>query len=357
MRVLGRVVPAVLTAVVVASCSGGEPPVWTPRPAPPEQSVEVFGRAVASADYAKLQTAEQVRSIDPCALLEPDQQLSRYGPIVSVSPWQGLAECVVRIAIPGNRVAADVTVDLDDSGPLSDEGAVVVAGETVHVDKVRTRGSSCGYRVPMRFPSSTAPVTDPATTVVPEVVELPPVPYLRVSTDYFPSSTGGACQVAGEVVGRIVAAFAQDRVPRRAQAVTRIGLAERSPCELLERFPDRYRPERFDVTTAPYECKFWAGDDIVGFSFAASAARSAMTPILDYHLETIQGYQVLAEDKVDVVGDRRCLFHFPVGASVDGNRVGADSSAHIQPRATLSGICEVTRAVLPAALELVGANR
>jgi hypothetical protein len=361
MSMVSRLAPVLVMSALLSGCSDSSSSrPWEPPAAPEAQTITTFGRPVPSADYAKLQAAGQVRSVDPCALINPDS-LSRYGAVVTAGPRRALSECVVNVVIAGRRPTADVTVDLASEGPFPEDQSLVVAGETVVSDSIRTSGYSCGYQVPMRFRSPAGPQTE--TTAVPDIVELPPVPYMLVTASGFGSADGGDCAVAQGVIGGIVAAFAEERVPRRDQAPTRIALAERGPCELLDHFPQQYSAERFDVTTAPYHCRIWVDGEIVDLRFTTADADMAMRPISDRRVENIAGYPVLLSEDADWPGGSRCVFDFPVGSVFDGSRPGpaAPSSvredARVQPMGSLSGECPVTRALMPAALELFGANR
>lgn len=359
MSVRARSVSILMMCAALSACLPSAPEPWQPPAAPESQTVTTFGRDVPAGDHAKLQVAEQIRGVDPCALAEPDQ-LARYGTVAAVAPYYYLSECIVYVTTPGRELPSKVKIDLSTYDPLPDDERVQVAGETVVVDRTGTTDYSCGYRVPMRFRATAVPDSD--TAEVPDIVELPPVPYLYVSASDFRAREGN-CGVAQDVVSRVVAAFAEDRVPRRDQSPARLALTDRSPCELLERFPDRHRPHRFDATAAPYDCQFWIGNEIVSMKFDVEYGDNPLRPVLDYRIETIAGYRVLVSDKVDSFGVRQCIFEFAVGPGFDGNRPGTDmsegfrKSARVQPMANLTGVCEITRDLIPAALELFGANR
>ncbi len=357
---MSRVMSIVAASTLLSGCTGAVSSPWEPPAAPEAQTFTTFGRPVPSADYIKLQAAAQVRSVDPCGVLNPDS-LSRYGPIMTVGPSRALSECVINIAVAGQSLPADIKLDLAANSPSPDDDTRTIAGETVAFDTLLSTGYSCHYQVPMRFRSTETPDTGPETTV-PDIVELPPVPYMSVAASSFDSVDGGDCRVAEEVIAEIVATFAEDRVPQRDQHTMGIPLAQRSPCELIEHFPPEFPAERFDVTTAPYECKAWVGGEIIGVRFQVGDGDTAMRPVSGQRAETIAGYPVLVSED-DWPGGPKCVFNFAAGPIYDGVRPGTAGpawvrdDARVQPTVQLNGPCSPARAVLPAALELFGANR
>lgn len=359
MSVLSRLLPVLMAPVVVAGCSFSSSEPWQPPEAPESQTFTTFGRPVPSGDYAKLQAADQVRSVDPCALLGPDR-LARYGGIATVGPSRSLSECVINLAMAGSRALSVIEVDLSSNGPSSDDQTLDVAGETVAIDNVLSSEFRCVYQVPMRFRSTAAAET---TTAVPDIVELPPLPYMTISAENLVASRDANCRVAQEVVTDVITMFAEDRVPLRDQSQTRVALADRSPCALLEHFPADHPADRFDVTTEPYECQFWAGDDIIGMEFLVAPGDSAMNPVLNQRIENIAGHPVLVDENTTLPGDPTCYFSFPVGPVLDTYRPGAPApewvrkQARVQSMGKLSGPCPIARELIPAALELFGANR
>ncbi|WP_157101139.1 hypothetical protein [Nocardia shimofusensis] len=346
MSVAARLVLVLAVSFTAVGCSAAESEPWTPPKAPEAETVTTFGRPVPTADYAKLEVAAQVRSVDPCALLDPGQ-FARFGTLRSAGPYDKLSDCVVRIDVPGSPAGADVQLDLVSYEPNPDEETVTIAGQTV----VRTSHYGCGYKVPMEF-GATEPSSEP--TAVPDIVEVPPTPYLSISASGFPASTGGNCGVLRETIARILTAFVEDRVPRRSQSPTQLALADRSPCELLEHLPADVPAERFDVTTDPYDCEFWSGKNIIHMKFYLTSPRAARAPFDFEQAETIAGYLVLVQEDTKMPTDPRCTFRFSVGSAFDHD---LPEQKHVQPVGQLSGSCEITRAMIPTALEVFGANR
>ncbi|MFD4406689.1 hypothetical protein ACFWPH_28400 [Nocardia sp. NPDC058499] len=357
---MSRLMSVVAVSALLSGCSGASSAPWEPPSAPEAQMVTAFGRPVPSGEHIKLQAAEQLRSVDPCGVLNLDS-LSRLGEVMTAGPSRALSECVVNVAVAGQSLPGTVKVDLAANGPSPDDETLDIAGETVAFDTLLSTGYSCHYQVPVKFPATPAPMSG-TETEGPDIVELPPVPYMSVSASNFRSVDGGQCAVAQEVVAGILTTFAEDRVPRRNRAPVGVPLAERSPCELMERFPSEFPVERFDATTAPYECKLWVGGEIVGVYFKAEDGDSAMRPVSGQRAETIAGYPVLASED-DWPGGPKCVFNFAVGPVYDGSRPGSAGpgwvrdDARVQPTAQVNGPCEPVRAVMPAALELFGANR
>lgn len=142
MSVLSRLLPVLMAPVVVAGCSFSSSEPWQPPEAPESQTFTTFGRPVPSGDYATLQAADQVRSVDPCALLGPDR-LARYDGIATVGPSRSLSECVINLTMAGSRSLSVIEVDLSSNGPSSDDQTLDVAGETVAIDNVLSSEFRC----------------------------------------------------------------------------------------------------------------------------------------------------------------------------------------------------------------------
>ncbi|MFE3444993.1 hypothetical protein ACFXNW_18330 [Nocardia sp. NPDC059180] len=267
---------------------------------------------------------------------------------------------MVRVMIPGQRLTSTVTINLAANEPSERDTPAEIAGESVAIDWLRDLDFECAYKVPMRFHSSTQ---DTSTSAVPDIEEVPPVPYLTVDVDSFSNQRDANCKVAAEVVTDVVTAFAENRVPRRDNARVRVPLTDRRPCELLEHLPEGFTVDRFDATTTPYECKFWSGNEILGASFVVTYGGRPMTPLGEEKVENFSGRPALVEEKDNPFGAKDCYLRFPVGPAVDGVLPGAEvkesvrTSATIQAMVKLSGSCPSVRKLAPDAVELFGANQ
>ncbi|WP_157171984.1 hypothetical protein [Nocardia higoensis] len=280
-------------------------------------------------------------------MLDPEY-FRGLGTVISAGPDTQLEDCQIRVEIPGSS-GASIRVNLSSYEPYSDEETVTIAGETVAI--VKHSGTGCDVKVPMRFRSSASSAEQ---TEVPDIVEVPPVPYLLLTALGFPASVGGNCGVIRETTIRILTMFAEDRVPLRSQSPAKLALADRSPCEILEHMPDNVPAERFDVTTEPYDCEWWSGKNIIHMTFLLTSPQGALRPYGEGQVvETIAGHPVLVETKTSL-GEQSCLFRFPVGPTYEH---GMPEKDHVVSAGQLSGVCEVTRAIIPTALELFGVDR
>jgi hypothetical protein len=346
MRVLPKLSKVLIPALLICGCAGTTPdPSQTTAPEnSTSQAITTFARDVPPGDYIKLQVAEKIRSVDPCALIDTSQ-LAAYGVIGTVGPQHALSECVVELDRPGSRLTASVKVELNTNGPTTDDKVIDLAGERVALDTVHLSSFGCTYQVPMRLG---APPATNQTSAAPDIVELPPETYMSVAVSEFADSQEGNCTVAREVITTILARFAENRVPQRDQAQIRIPLTDRAPCALLEHIPAGVRVERFDASTEPYECKFWVDGEIVTMEFAAERAEVAMRPVGDMRLDTIDGHSVLVSES-EFAGDRMCDYRFSVGAPVV-------DAGDIQSLGKLNGRCAATTQLISPALAVFDAN-
>ncbi|WP_195154184.1 hypothetical protein [Nocardia abscessus] len=256
-----------------------------------------------------------------------------------------------------------MTIDMASYPPTGGEVNKQIAGETVTVDSVRNSYGNCAYKVPMRFPVRAA-----GGAAVPDIVEVPTVAYVTVSSAGFTPDTLG-CQLVEETVTNIVNAFRDNKIPRRNNAHLDVPLTRRGPCELMQHLPAGLTVEKLDAETEPYECRFQLRKpggsqyltDVFSVGFTMRSADTAMKPFSTFVAAQAGGKPVLI-DRNTAVGEPRCSVWFPAGPVVDTYRPGAPASASTknaarwQPMVTLQGPCRVTDAVTPAALQLFGAN-
>ncbi len=363
MRTVRILLPALL-AILVGGCSQVMP--GTAEPSRGSELSEVFGVQVPPGDRQKLDLAEQIRSVDPCGFFD-QAKIATYGQISTVGPWQRIGECRLGfLQNDRNQYHSAVLVELESSPPRSSETTTKqIAGEAVTVSPDRAFSGECAYTVPLRFPAVSG-----GGQSNPDIVEVPAVAYALVRTMGFTPKSFG-CTVAEETVANVVTAFREQRIPRRARPLVAVPLTQRSPCEIMAHLPPNHHVIRFDAEVTPYECKFTVNlpnatgprtDDLVGVSFKASSAGSAMAPVSGYQVEQINGKPALTKRDQNSAGPL-CYVEFPVGPVVDGYLPGtpatdgAIKSARIQVMVKLTGNCTVTDRLVPPAMDLFGANR
>ncbi|MEU2042677.1 hypothetical protein [Nocardia niwae] len=360
MKFVWRCAPIVL-ALAVTACS--QQVAGTPGPQPADAS-PTFGVRVPAGDRQKLDLAEQIRSVDPCGFFDQNRISAVYGQISTLGPDARISTCEVGV-LQFNRkqVPSRVTIDMASYPPTDDEGNKQIAGETVTIDGVRTSHGNCAYKVPMRFP-----VRPTGGAAAPDIVEVPTVAYVTVSSAGFTPDTLG-CQLVEETVTNIVTAFRDNKIPRRTNTQVDVPLTRRSPCELMQHLPAGLIVEKLEAETEPYECRFQLRKpgksqyftDMVSAGFKMVSADTAMKPFSTFVAAQVDGKPVLI-DRDTAVGEPRCSVWFAAGPVVDTYRPGAPATASTknaarwQPIVTLLGPCRVTDTVTPAALKLFGAN-
>ncbi|MEV0297049.1 hypothetical protein [Nocardia sp. NPDC050710] len=318
---------------------------------------------VPAGDAQKLQVADQVRTVDPCGLFDRDR-LATYGQIAYVGPENSVDDCSIGVMPSGRpRLLARATIALAGTPPSPEETDTrQIAGETVVIDHIRNRDTSCTYKVPLRLPAS-APTNNVA---IPDVVEVPAVQYAMVQGFGFPTSALN-CQVATETTAAVISALRDNRIPRRDRSAIQVPLTNRSPCELTAKLPIGYAISSFDAQTQPYTCSFKVdGLDAGRYGTTITAdfqlrdAAHVLEPRFGQRLVSVEGYPAIREE----TSTESCLVTFPVGPVVDSYLPGTpasqseiDGARHQVVVRLYASTCPVADRLASIAAELFGANR
>lgn len=361
MGFVWRCVPALL---VVALCGCSQAQSGVPRaaePIPTSAAPKTFGVTVSTDDRQKLEVAEKIRAVDPCAFFGEDT-VSAHGVIATLGPETSVGDCEISFWQNEQRLlSSKITVDLDGPGlaPSAEDTSKQIAGETVAVDTRRGSNGDCAYKVPLRFPAQdSGSAGNPGATVA------APLAYASVSSSSVKPAALG-CQLVEATVTNIVTAFRDNRIPRRDNAMVDVPLARRSPCELMQHLPLGYEFERINAETDPYSCtSFLVSPDTKGFSRALSVKFDvaqedrAMTPNEDWKAAQVNGKAALISR--DSGKEPTCTVIFPVGPVVDGYRPGAPEVSRILGRkqvlVQVMALCKFTDDLVPVAMDLFGAN-
>ncbi|WP_141217006.1 hypothetical protein [Rhodococcus sp. 14-2483-1-2] len=217
-----------------------------------------YGFEMSEADRYLADSAEFVRSLDPCGFLTEDD-LADLGTVVQLRPDGELSTCSATLR-PATSSATDaVSIDLNAYRPTSDDPGteqVTIGGEQVYLDN--SVHGSCRISFPLRgeFDGATAGAI---------------TGYLTESGRSFAAievsrSVGDACTAATSVTETALGLL--DDPPLRAESRYNLPLAMKDLCAVLEHLPATWTVERWNPASDPYRCHFTASSATFADSLA-----------------------------------------------------------------------------------------
>ena len=348
--VLRRLLP-VLLILVSAGCSSSNdraPQGVTSDPLPHTD----FGIALTEEDRQSLELAEQLRSVDPCGLIDRAGLASGGRPEV-MTVQDSIFGCTVKVRTATAGLLGRVSVTMAGSSASSpSDQAETVRIEGMPIPVSHGPDSICGFSLPVSFSPKPA-VQEPQSVT-------DPVGYVNIEAAAFDNAT---CDVAKETTASVIEAFRSDRIPRRDHAQIRIPLTDRSPCELVTRLPKHYSVLSFAPTAEPSYCAFdiedtasQSGGGHIAVHFVLREANDVMRPPPGTQtIEQADGSPVPSRD----FGNDNCRIVAPVGPSVESVALTQPPAETGEYRAVLAldGRCSVLDAIAPVARDLFGADR
>ncbi|MEV5650256.1 hypothetical protein AB0L57_18570 [Nocardia sp. NPDC052254] len=339
----------VLLVLVLAGCSqpkGGAPQAVTALPHTD------FGIPLADEGKRNLELAEQLRTLDPCALIDTAALASYGSPQVSTTP--AITSCTLKVRGPDADLLAQVSVTVAGHGNSASAATAQthrIEGLALPVNAGSVPGSLCGFTVPVGFSPKPA-VREPQSPA-------DPVGYLSVDARFFGDAT---CDVAKRATASVITAVRDNRIPRRDHARIPVPLTDRSPCELTAHLPQGYSVTSFRPGWDPSQCSFGvasAGARIdrpaVNVTFALQNPDNVLHPTGGQRVEQIAGHPVLVQE----AGGNACQIVAPVGAPVASVALTEPPVEPEQHRAVVAvdAQCSVLDDLAPVALDLFGAAR
>ncbi len=343
----------VLLVLVLAGCSpskGGTPQA-TPSTGPLPHTD--FGVPLPDEARRHLELAEQLRTLDPCALIDT-AALTSYGTPQVLTTQLTLTGCTVKVRTAASDLLAQVSVTVaghGNSASAKTAQSFTIEGISLPVNAGSVPGSLCGFTVPIGFWPKPA-VRQPQSPV-------DPVGYLSVDARFFGDTT---CDVAKRATATVIDAFRGNRIPRRDHARVPVPLTDRSPCELTARLPQGYSVTSFAPAWDPVQCSFSVEKaaahtvrQAVNVTFALQNPENVLRPSGPQRVEQIAGHPVLFQE----AGGNACQIVAPVGAPVSSVALTQPPVEPDRHQAVLAvdAQCSVLDDLAPIALDLFGANR
>ncbi|KAA0923928.1 MULTISPECIES: hypothetical protein [Rhodococcus] len=207
-----------------------------------------YGFEMSEADRYLADSAEFVRSLDPCGFLTQND-LAALGTVVQLRPDGELSTCSATLNPAGSSATDSISVDLNGYLPSSDDKGteqITIGGEQVY--RENASHGSCRISFPLRdeFDGATAGAMDG---------------YLTESGRSFAAievsrSVGDACTTATSVTETALSLL--DDPPLRADSKYNLPLAMKDPCAVLEHLPATWTVDRWNPASDPYRCHFTA---------------------------------------------------------------------------------------------------
>lgn len=286
-----------------------------------------YGFELSEADQYLVDSADFVRSLDPCGLFSVDD-LAALGTLVQLRPDGDLSTCTADVQKPtasGRFSSTDsVSIDLHGHRPPTDDSdvhQVTIGGEQVYMDS--SSSDSCYISFPLRdeFDGTAPSGLDDVRTELNRS-------FARI-TVYRQDACTAATRIAETALGRM------GDPPLRAGSKYDLPLASKDPCSVLGSLPETWTVDRWRPDADPYSCHFTS----------SSATFEQMLTMIDVTLDhTDSESRSTDRDKVrqggytfeTVAMDDFCSAETVVGNPVLGMPVPDDSYDYARTTPTLS---------------------
>ncbi|WP_143537854.1 MULTISPECIES: hypothetical protein [unclassified Rhodococcus (in: high G+C Gram-positive bacteria)] len=205
-----------------------------------------YGFEMSEADRYLAESAEFVRSLDPCGFLTEDD-LAAMGTVVQLRPDGELSTCSASLN-PGRSSATDsVSIDLNGYHPTSDDPDyehMTIGGEQVYLDDA-SKGS-CRISFPLRdeFDGASSEAMDGLLTESGRS-------FATIDVD---RADADACAAATTLTETALSLLADP--PLRIDSKYDLPLATKDPCAVLEHLPATWTVDRWNPSSDPYHCHF-----------------------------------------------------------------------------------------------------
>ncbi|MCZ4520089.1 hypothetical protein O4220_16385 [Rhodococcus ruber] len=207
-----------------------------------------YGFEMSEADRYLADTAEFVRSLDPCGFLTEDD-LAALGTVVQLRPDGELSTCSASLKPATSSATDSVSIDLNGYQPTSDDPdyeQIMIGDEQVYQDNSSPGSCRVGFPLRGEFDGATPGAMDG---------------FLTESGRGFATidvyrAVGDACAAATTVAETALGLL--DDPPLRADSKYNLPLAMKDPCAVLEHLPATWTVGRWNPPSDPYRCHFTA---------------------------------------------------------------------------------------------------
>ncbi|MDV8021615.1 hypothetical protein [Rhodococcus sp. IEGM 1330] len=207
-----------------------------------------YGFEMSEADRYLADSAEFVRSLDPCGFLTEDD-LAALGTVVQLRPDGELSTCSASLNPATSSATDSVSIDLNGYQPTSDDPdyeQITIGDEQVYLDNSSQGSCSIGFPLRDEFDGATPGAMDGFLTESGRSFAV-----IEVS-----GSVVDACTAAKSVTETALGLL--EDPPLRADSRYNLPLAMKDPCAVLEHLPATWTVDRWNPASDPYRCHFTA---------------------------------------------------------------------------------------------------
>ncbi|WP_156399468.1 hypothetical protein [Rhodococcus sp. Leaf278] len=207
-----------------------------------------YGFEMSEADRYLADTAEFVRSLDPCGFLTEDD-LAALGTVVQLRPDGELSTCSASLNPGRSRATDSVSVDLNGYQPTSDDPdyeQITIGDEQVYLDN--SSEGSCRIGFPLRDEFDGATPGPMEGFLTESGRGFATIDVYRADAD--------ACSAAKSITSTALGLL--EDPPLRADSKYNLPLAMKDPCAVLEHLPATWTVDRWNPPSDPYSCHFTA---------------------------------------------------------------------------------------------------
>ena len=217
-------------------------------PAGSSSPANKYGFEMSEADRYLADSADFVRSLDPCGFLTEDD-LAGLGTVVQLRPDGELSTCSADVKPAKSSATDSVSIDLNAYAPSSDDPdyeQITIGDEQVYLDN--SSEGSCSISFPLRAEFGGATPDGMDGFLVESGRSFASIDVYRSDAD--------ACSAATTVTETALGLL--DDPPLRADSKYNIPLASKDPCAVVGQLPATWTVERWNPESDPYRCHFTA---------------------------------------------------------------------------------------------------
>lgn len=203
---------------------------------------------MSEADRYLADSAEFVRSLDPCGFLTEDD-LAALGTVVQLRPDGELSTCSADVKPATSSATDSVSIDLNGYQPEDDDPEIeriTIGGEQVYVDNSSSGSCRIGFPIREPFDGTDTGVMDGFLTESGR--SFATIDVYRAAAD--------ACSAAKSFTETALGLL--EDPPLRADSKYNLPLASKDLCAVLEHLPETWTVDRWNPASDPYHCHFAA---------------------------------------------------------------------------------------------------
>ncbi|MBY4131150.1 hypothetical protein HQO83_22390 [Rhodococcus fascians] len=207
-----------------------------------------YGFEMSEADRYLAESAEFVRSLDPCGFLT-ERDLAALGTVVQLRPDGELSACTADLATERSTVTDSVTIELDGLAPTNDDPdleQLTIGSEQVYLNEISEGACRLSFPIRDEFDGSTSGPIEGLLTESGRSFAM--IDVYRADDD--------ACNATKSIAETALGLLADP--PLRVDSKYNLPLASKDPCGVLAHLPATWEVDRWNPASDPYHCHFLA---------------------------------------------------------------------------------------------------